>query len=580
MSHLRSILRAAAVVQTDGEVYASGRPTWERFRGRWMTKQPPTRTPSRRRVLQALGATGLSGVAGCGQLTEGFSFDSTTASSDPPTSAKSSGSNEPSPPDQLTTSQEFDVDPVDSQLLIGAYYYAWYRPGQSWLERSPSTPVLGEYSSRDEAVINQHIEWALESGINTFVCRWGGPDAWDDTTIREYLLEATLGREIDFMIQPSVGALSPDPDYTFPAPIDFDARRTREHLIALFEYLEERFFGRSNYARLDGRPAVTLFGGSAFGGDYGSAFEEAKAAVDETPYIIADMAFRLTSGWAGDGDFRGVDAVTTYTLYNAQRAEELDFDAYERYIEEQGLAWRLGADNRGVGFVPNVGPGYDDTLERPEADHRPIEPTPDRFERFIAGQRDYVDDALMAIFVTSFNEWYEDTSVEPQQEHGSEYLRIIENELASAPLEPIAVGSEFVPLRIAFNKTIESNDGHRDLALMLTQLELRDESGHPTTGYDIGVPPMEPYIVEGGYPPERDTESEWESWRWFGGPTAEAVIYLDSDAREARRMGLRGTPMVDDEISASLYFDGRHAADIDFGDRGSPTWYTVRLPAA
>jgi glycosyl hydrolase family 99 len=52
-----------------------------------------------------------------------------------------------------------------------AYYYIWFTPG-SWNRAKIDYPLLGRYSSEDTAVMRRHIEWAKSAGINGFIVSW------------------------------------------------------------------------------------------------------------------------------------------------------------------------------------------------------------------------------------------------------------------------------------------------------------------------------------------------------------------------------------------------------------------------
>lgn len=52
-----------------------------------------------------------------------------------------------------------------------AYYYIWF-DSQSWNRAKIDYPQLGRYSSDDEGVMRQHIAWAKEAGIDGFIVGW------------------------------------------------------------------------------------------------------------------------------------------------------------------------------------------------------------------------------------------------------------------------------------------------------------------------------------------------------------------------------------------------------------------------
>jgi hypothetical protein len=59
-----------------------------------------------------------------------------------------------------------------------AYYYIWYAPS-SWSRAKSDYPVLGRYSSNDTAVMARHVHWAQSAGITGFVVSWKNTPALD-----------------------------------------------------------------------------------------------------------------------------------------------------------------------------------------------------------------------------------------------------------------------------------------------------------------------------------------------------------------------------------------------------------------
>jgi hypothetical protein len=55
--------------------------------------------------------------------------------------------------------------------VVLAYYYIWYTP-TSWNRAKSDYPLLGRYDSGDARVIRQHILWAKQAGIDGFLVSW------------------------------------------------------------------------------------------------------------------------------------------------------------------------------------------------------------------------------------------------------------------------------------------------------------------------------------------------------------------------------------------------------------------------
>jgi hypothetical protein len=60
-------------------------------------------------------------------------------------------------------------------IPIFAYYYIWFDP-TSWDKNKVDYPLLGHYGSDDPAVMKQHVEWAKSAGITAFIVSWKSTD--------------------------------------------------------------------------------------------------------------------------------------------------------------------------------------------------------------------------------------------------------------------------------------------------------------------------------------------------------------------------------------------------------------------
>jgi hypothetical protein len=63
-------------------------------------------------------------------------------------------------------------------IPVLAYYYIWYNP-ESWNRAKIDYPLLGRYSSDDTKVLEQHVKWAQYAGIDGFIVSWKHTPALD-----------------------------------------------------------------------------------------------------------------------------------------------------------------------------------------------------------------------------------------------------------------------------------------------------------------------------------------------------------------------------------------------------------------
>jgi hypothetical protein len=65
------------------------------------------------------------------------------------------------------TGQLDSSDPIPMM----AYYYIWFDTN-SWRRAKSDYPLLGRYSSDDRSVMEQHVKWAKEAGLDGFIVSW------------------------------------------------------------------------------------------------------------------------------------------------------------------------------------------------------------------------------------------------------------------------------------------------------------------------------------------------------------------------------------------------------------------------
>src|SRR5262249_13284736 len=110
---------------------------------------------------------------------------------------------------------------ANDQRLAFVYYYAWYgsQPVDGtwihWQENnnlpprdisSSFYPKLGPYSSKDLAVIDQHMRWIAGANINALIYSWWGQDDFTDQAALAILdAAADYGLRVCFMIEPYPG---------------------------------------------------------------------------------------------------------------------------------------------------------------------------------------------------------------------------------------------------------------------------------------------------------------------------------------------------------------------------------------
>ena len=315
--------------------------------------------------------------------------------------------------------------------LVGAYWYPWYgADGRHWREGYRGTPLLGEYDSADETVIRQQLSWASEYGLDFFAASWWGPDSYEDRVIRGSLLDALEGSDMRFCIlYESPGLLGVE-----NGAIGVDEPARRQRLTGDFAYLAQHVLGHPAYLQIEGRPVVFLYLTRIFAGDLTAALDEVRAVVREVtgvePFLIGDEVYWQLPTSSRLSPF---DGVTAYNMHTSVPGID---DGFADRVRSRYSIWADAARQQGVAFVPDVIPGFDDTEVRPQAAHPVIPRSPALFADQLREALVLASGPVRMVMITSWNEWHEDTSIEPSEAFGMEYLEVLRDLVREAKEVP------------------------------------------------------------------------------------------------------------------------------------------------
>lgn len=303
--------------------------------------------------------------------------------------------------------------------IIGAYYYPWYSPDRHWDSGYRGTPVLGEYDSSNSNVINQHITWAEDYNIDFFALSWWGKGSFEDKIIHGPILDALTGHDFRFaVLYESAGLLNLQ-----NGKINLDDKIIRQQLVSDFSYLAETLFRHPNALKIDDRPVIFLYLTRTFKGDVKSALAEAKAAAisrgSNEPFIVGDEVYWQYPDSVRIGYFDGV------TAYNMHTSVPNIADGFAENVDRQYRLWEKISAQQGTTFIPNILPGFDDTAVRPEANHPVIPRSVELFSKQFNNAQDVASGQSRIVMITSWNEWHEDTSIEPAKEEGTAYCEVL-----------------------------------------------------------------------------------------------------------------------------------------------------------
>lgn len=311
---------------------------------------------------------------------------------------------------------------ANTNYLVGTYYYPWYgndfHNGEGYLRQElvpPQQPVLGEYNDSESDVIAQHMKWFRQANIGLLVTSWWGPNRLEDSNTKNVLMKHEhIGNLKIALHYETTGRIKDNSDMS-------SARSD-------IEYMCQNYFDHPNYYKIDGRPVLFVYVTRILHSD--GVLEEALLTMRSEAskcghnlYLIGDHVF---SSAPNPDDvfvpFWYFDAVTNYDVYGSQGRPEgyAGKEAVDEYYAEQEK-WRDQALEENCQYIPPVSPGYNDRGVRLENDNPPLSrrltPTSEEGSLFwyqlklaLPLTNSLVDNMVL---VNSFNEWHEDTQIEP-----------------------------------------------------------------------------------------------------------------------------------------------------------------------
>jgi len=315
-------------------------------------------------------------------------------------------------------------------LQVGAYYFPVYDgqgPKGNWDNTNlrgklvtPQTPELGAYQSRDEATIKQHVNWAKEAGINFFAMSWWGKNTFTDGITRDYFAPYLTKSSSPFKF--CILYMSPHllRFNNFEIQLNLEAKNK---LLADFLYLDQTYFSHPNYLKINGRPVVFMYLSRSFRGEVAETLNMFKSVLktrtNHELFLIGDEIF-----WT-DPDperLRAFDAVTAYNMHGPAKYHGLAqqtgfFDDMEAAFKQ----YQTAAQVTNVGFIPNAMPGFNNRGAWPDKTQAILpretglteQPTGSFYRQYLQLAKKHLDPKLNILMLTSWNEWHEDTQIEP-----------------------------------------------------------------------------------------------------------------------------------------------------------------------
>jgi hypothetical protein len=316
--------------------------------------------------------------------------------------------------------------------FVAAHYYPWYTPGR-WnyaecvagalrLELvPPQPPLLGRYDSSSPSVVDKHLRWCAEYGVNVLILEFIQPGSREDQICRQVILPHRRSGDVRFTVLY---------DWAIRFQNGFDVTSARIGTArADFAHLAREYFPHPSFFKVRGElPLVMIYVTRALTGNVSGligAIREACAIEGFEVFLVGDEFFFPQAPNAQKiARWDGIFGYDVYAGRGGYWGENGTLNLFRQRTDE----YKQVAEASGVKFFPSCAPGFNDRAIRRTCANNPAFPrqlssSGDPTSLFRAVFKDLalsrVNGEVPLVCVTSFNEWHEDTEIEPTLGSGS-----------------------------------------------------------------------------------------------------------------------------------------------------------------
>jgi hypothetical protein len=283
--------------------------------------------------------------------------------------------------------------PLQLSKMVWAFYYPWYN-ASSWSSQILKDHPAPSYSSDDTSTMSRQIDEAQAVGIDGFISSWWGPNSYTDQNLQRLL---DVAQKKNFKISIYFETLADK------------GPRSKDEILSWLEYLISTYRDHPAFMKVNGKPLVVIWASETV------SIETWRDIISQLRLKGLDATF-IAMGYnlANLTVFDGVHQYGVFTYPDLQTVDRTT----GRSVHFYNL---LDEDAPPKIWIATVQPGYD--------------------ERTIPGRRGLWQDrqngdfyrstweaALQSdpnwIFISTWNEWWEHTYIEPGELYGTQYLDI------------------------------------------------------------------------------------------------------------------------------------------------------------
>ena len=298
-------------------------------------------------------------------------------------------------------------DPHSRQIF--SFYYMWYSSLDIWNSSMLMNHPLLPYISSDESAIVRHIEQAKSAGINGFIASWWGPGTESDKNFAKLL---SIAHDKNFRVGIYLEIVNYDEHWN---PVS----RTQDEIIEWLRYIISRYGKNPAFIAINGKPLIAIYVSRLVPVETWMRIFSAVRNSNMDASYIADFG-----GTEPQLDcLNAFDGMHTYSIVDLMRTAEEIHHLEHTYMTTARVVryYPLLTGSLPKIWVTTVQPGFDDHLipgrRNPVLNRNNGSLYKEVFNSALKSEPDLV-------FITSWNEWWENTQIEPGVGYGNTYLEI------------------------------------------------------------------------------------------------------------------------------------------------------------
>jgi hypothetical protein len=284
-----------------------------------------------------------------------------------------------------------ETNPTKIPKMVLAFYYLWYNK-ENWKTFKLKDEPLTFYSSSDLKAIERHIRLAKNNGIDGFIASWDKPNSYSDLNFKNFL---DLCKKYNFKTA------------IYYETLDGNGPRNSDEIFNSLKFVIQNYGSDPSFIKIFDKPLIFIWASNEI--ELKSWHEIIKRLEREKLYAtFIAMGYDISNLEVFDG-LHQYGIILIDDLSKEYQTLSSIVKNYHLFGKKQKI------------WTATVQPGYDE---------RNIPKRPGFFKERKSGN--YYEQTWKAaissnpdlILITSFNEWWEHTHIEPSKLYKDFYLKL------------------------------------------------------------------------------------------------------------------------------------------------------------